>query len=262
MSDKPTIYTACDLEAPIELPYDTVYDAILEGEVDAEHGMMSWGSNYTFLVTISHADNKFLGIYKPRMGERPLWDFPDGTLCQRETGAFVVSEMLGWHLVPPTILREGPRGIGSVQAFINHDPNQHYFTFPENEDFEAIDPQLQKMAIFDVVVNNVDRKGGHCLLDDGRKIWGIDHGLTFHPSNRLRTVIWDYAGQSIADDIMGDIQMLCAKLEDDQDPYTQQLKELISPPELSTMKRRIDRLIQAGIFPMPGAGPNRPWPAV
>ncbi len=262
MSDKPLIYTARDLEAPIELPYETVYDAILEGEVDAEHGMMSWGSNYTFLVTVSHDDNTFLGIYKPRMGERPLWDFPDGTLCQRERASFVVSEMLGWYLVPPTILRQGPRGIGSVQAFINHDPNEHYFTFAEGDAFETINPQLQKMAIFDVIVNNVDRKGGHCLLDEGGKIWGIDHGLTFHPSNKLRTVIWDYAGQSIADDIMTDIQMLCAKLEDDQDPHTQQLIELISIPELSTMKRRIDRLIQSGSFPMPGAGPNRPWPAV
>lgn len=262
MSSKPTIYTAIDLEDPLDLPYETVYDAILDGEVDAEHGMMSWGSNYTFLVTISHDDIKFLGIYKPRMGERPLWDFPDGTLCQRETASFVVSEMLGWHIVPPTLLRDGPRGIGSVQAFINHDPNVHYFTFGEDDNVEKIIPQLQKMALFDVVINNVDRKGGHCLLDESGKVWGIDHGLTFHPSNKLRTVIWDYAGQAIPDAMMHDIQALCAKLETADDPDTQQLKELISAPELSTMKRRIDRLIQSGIFPIPGAGPNRPWPAV
>lgn len=262
MTDKPTIYTALDLEAPIELPYETVYDAILEGEVDAEHGMMSWGSNYTFLVTISHQEAKFLGIYKPRMGERPLWDFPDGTLCQRETASFVVSEMLGWHLVPPTILREGPRGIGSVQAFINHDPNEHYFTFGDDDNAELYSQQLQKMSAFDVIVNNVDRKGGHCLLDEGGKIWGIDHGLTFHPANKLRTVIWDYAGQAIPTDLMNDIQQLCATLEDDQDPNTQQLHELINPRELSTMKNRIDRLMQSGTFPMPGTGPNRPWPAV
>ncbi len=262
MTAKPTIYTALDLEAPIELSYDTVYDAILDGEVDAEHGMMSWGSNYTFLVTISHDDDKFLGIYKPRMGERPLWDFPDGTLCQRETASFVVSDMLAWHIVPPTILRDGPRGLGSVQAFINHDPNVHYFTFNQDDDDAPLLPQLQKMAIFDAIVNNADRKGGHCLLDESGKIWGIDHGLTFHPSNKLRTVIWDFAGQSIDAPIMEDLQALCAKLDDAQDPHTQQLIELLNRSELATMRTRLERLIQNGTFPMPGSGPNRPWPAV
>ena len=262
MSTKPKIYTAIDLEEPLELDYDTVYDAVLDGEVNAEHGLMRWGSNYTFLVTITHEDDKFLGIYKPRMGERPLWDFPDGTLCQRETASFVLSEMLGWHIVPPTILREGPRGIGSVQAFINHDPNEHYFTMQQNANFDKIEAQIHKMAVFDSLANNADRKGGHCLLDEAGKVWGIDHGLTFHPAHKLRTVIWEYAGQDIPAGIMTDIEALCAKLEDEKDPHTQQLKELISQHEMSALKTRVERRVQSGKYPLPGAGPNRPWPAV
>lgn len=262
MSTKPKIYTAIDLEEPLELDYDTVYDAILEGEVKSEHGLMRWGSNYTFLVTITHDDVKFLGIYKPRMGERPLWDFPDGTLCQRETASFVLSEMLDWNLVPPTILREGPRGIGSVQAFINHDPNEHYFTIQQSENFKTIEAQMQQMAVFDSLANNADRKGGHCLLDEADKVWGIDHGLTFHPANKLRTVIWDYAGHDIPASIMIDIEALCAKLEDDRDPHTQQLNTLLNQHEMNALKTRVEHRVQSGKFSLPGAGPNRPWPAV
>ena len=262
MSNKPTIYTAVDLNEPLEMDYDAVYHAVLEGDVNAEHGLMRWGSNYTFLVTITYDKAKFLGIYKPRMGERPLWDFPDGTLCQRETASFLVSEMLCWHIVPPTILRDGPRGIGSVQAFVNHDPEEHYFTFPEHQDALLIEPQIKKMAVFDAIINNADRKGGHCLLDESSRIWGIDHGLTFHPANKLRTVIWDYSGRSIPDAIMADIETLCARLDDGQDPHTQQLVELISSHEMHALKNRVDRLIHSGTFPRPGAGPNRPWPAV
>lgn len=161
MTAKPTIYTAIDLEEPLSLDFSMVLEAIQEGEVQSEQGLVRWGSNYTFIVNICHDDKKFMGVYKPRIGERPLWDFPDGTLCQREAASFLISEMLGWSLVPPTILREGPRGIGSVQAFINHDPNQHYFTFKQiGLDYSKIEPQLQRMAAFDAVANNADRKGG------------------------------------------------------------------------------------------------------
>lgn len=259
---KPTIHTACDLDEPITLDYDTVLDALLDGEVHAEHGMMRWGSNYTFLVTVTHGEHQFMGIYKPRMGERPLWDFPDGTLCQRETAAFVVSEMLDWDIVPPTVLREGPRGMGSVQAFINHDPHDHYFTIRESEIYEVVMKQIQQMAAFDAIVNNADRKGGHCLLDEDQRVWGIDHGLTFHPAHKLRTVIWDFAGHPIAEDILLDLQALCGKLSDETDAGMQQLLELINSHELSAMKTRVDRLVQTGVYPMPGPGPNRPWPAV
>ena len=254
---KPKLHTAKGLEDPICVDYDEAYTALKDGEVLDEHGLMRWGSNYTFLVTIKHDDKSFMGIYKPRMGERPLWDFPDGTLCQRETAAYVLSELLGWSIVPPTVLRNGSRGIGSVQVFIDHDPNRHYFTFDETHI-----PQLQRMAAFDVINNNADRKGGHCLLDEDEHLWGIDHGLTFHPSHKLRTVIWDFAGEVIPDDIIRDLQTLCSVLEDKANPLRDELHQLLRQSELQAMQTRLERLIRARKYPMPGPGPNRPWPAV
>ncbi|MEL6405055.1 MAG: SCO1664 family protein [Chloroflexota bacterium] len=262
MSERPELYTALDFDQPVTLPYNAVYQALCEGEVHAEHGFMRWGSNHTILVTVTHDDNEFMAVYKPRRGERPLWDFPDGTLCQRETASYVVSEMLGWDVVPPTVLRDGPRGIGSVQVFINHDPQEHYFTFRQRDDFESIEDQIKRMAVFDAIVNNVDRKGGHCLIDEVDKIWGIDHGLTFHPANRLRTVIWDYAGKPIDDDVLAKVQTFCGELADKENTRANQLRDLLNEHEYRTMQNRVDRLLQNGTYPMPGPGPNRPWPAV
>ncbi len=254
---KPNIHTAKGLEEPICIGYDEAYTALIEGEVLDEHGLMRWGSNYTFLVTVKHEDNPFMAIYKPRMGERPLWDFPDGTLCQRETAAYVLSEMLAWHLVPPTVLREGPRGIGSVQVFIDHNPNQHYFTFDETQI-----PQVQRIAAFDVIVNNADRKGGHCLLDEDERLWGIDHGLTFHPAHKLRTVIWDFAGEAVPKPLLEDLRKLCTMMEDRSDPLRQQLAELLRGNEMLALQSRLSKFVQSGKYPLPGPGPNRPWPAV
>jgi uncharacterized repeat protein (TIGR03843 family) len=254
---KPKLYTAKSIEEPICLDYDEAYTMLKEGDVLEEHGLMRWGSNYTFLVTVKHKGKAFMGVYKPRMGERPLWDFPDGTLCQRETAAFVLSEMMGWHIVPPTILRQASRGIGSIQVFVDHDPNRHYFTFDETHL-----PQLKKMAAFDAVNNNADRKGGHCLIDEDDRIWGIDHGLTFNAAYKLRTVIWDFAGEPIPDDIMADLQSLCKKLEDKADKWQQELSGLLRKTEYAAMQSRLDKLVQTGKYPLPGPGPNRPWPSV
>lgn len=254
---KPKLHTAKGIEEPICVDYDEAYIALQKGEILDEHGLMRWGSNYTFLVTIKYEEKEFMAIYKPRMGERPLWDFPDGTLCQRETAAYVLSEMLGWHLVPPTVLREGSRGIGSVQAFIDHDPNAHYFAFDETHV-----SQLQYIAAFDAINNNADRKGGHCLLDEDDRIWGIDHGLTFHPSYKLRTVIWDFAGEKIPAQILADMTKFCTILEDEKHPLTQELNQLLRQTEIRAMQARLNKLIQTGTYPMPGPGPNRPWPAV
>lgn len=263
MTTKPTLYTAIDLEDPVAVDFATALEAIRDGEVIDEHGMMRWGSNYTFLVTIIHNDTKFMGVYKPRIGERPLWDFPDGTLCQRETASFLISEMLGWSIVPPTILREGSRGIGSVQAFVNHDPNLHYYTFKEADlDYKKIEPQLKKMAVFDAVANNADRKGGHCIIDENYHLWGIDHGLTFHSVNKLRTVIWDYADEAIPHELMADLQGLCAKLTNHQDSQRQELETLLSQQEMLALQSRLNKLVKIGKYPKPGPGPNRPWPAV
>lgn len=254
---RPDLHTAQTLEISVKLSFEQVLEALEKGEIAGEHGIMRWGSNYTFMVSVTYQERNFLAIYKPRLGERPLWDFPDGTLCQRETAAYLVSEALGWHIVPPTVLREGPRGIGSVQVFIEHDPQQHYFTFEE-----SMTPQLMRMQAFDAVINNADRKGGHCLLDPSKRIWGIDHGLAFHSLHKLRTVIWDYAGKPIPDDLLGGIERFCVQLNDRSSDIVQSLSCLLSDGEMQALRTRVQRLLDNGTYPMPGAGPNRPWPAV
>ncbi len=252
------IHTARALDDPICIPIEDAIEIAEKGEIAEEIGLMRWGSNYTFLVNAILDNTKILAVYKPRQGERPLWDFPDGTLCNRETASYVMSQMLDWYIVPPTFLREGTRGIGSVQLFIDHDPEEHYFTF----DKLRVGNQLERLAAFDAVINNADRKGGHCLIDADEHIWGIDQGLAFNSSYKLRTVIWDFAGKPIPQTILDDLQKLCARIEDKADEFTQQLAELLSDSEMRMLRVRIERLIDSEIYPLPGAGPNRPWPAV
>lgn len=257
MTDQRVLYTARELDEPVTISHAAAVEALHEGCIDTEHGLMRFGSNYTFLVTVEHNDLEFLAIYKPRIGERPLWDFPDGTLCQRETASYVLSEMLGWNLVPPTVLREGPRGVGSIQVFISHDPDRHYFTFDE-----SLEPQTRLMAAFDALANNADRKGGHCLLDEEEHLWGIDHGLTFNAMYKLRTVIWKYSGETFSPRILADMQKLCDQLEDDNNALNQDLRTLLSLPEIQALQSRLRRLLAEETYPEPGPGPNRPWPAV
>lgn len=257
MRPKPLLHTARELDEPFSLPYERAVQALREGRIDVEHGLMRWGSNYTFLVSVEHEAVQFLAIYKPRVGERPLWDFPDGTLCQRETAAYVLSELLEWYIVPPTVLRDGPRGEGSLQIFINHDPNRHYFTFDDEQD-----SQVQRMAVFDTLANNADRKGGHCLLDEDERLWGIDHGLTFHFMNKLRTVIWKYSGEPIPEPLLEDLQALCQRLDRPDNPLRKQLDALLAAREMQALRSRLDTLLHTRLYPEPGPGPNRPWPAV
>ena len=252
------VHTAAALDKPLCIPLDDARRIIEKGIIDDEVGLMRWGSNYTFLVNIVHGDIRLMAIYKPRRGERPLWDFPQGTLCKRETAAYLTSKALGWSIVPPTVLREGTRGIGSVQLFIDHNPEEHYFTF----DKRRIMAQLERMVIFDAIANNADRKSGHCLLDDDEHLWGIDHGLTFNASEKLRTVIWDYSGQPIPSAILSDLEALHQRLSDDEDDYSQSMAELLSRTEMRMLKVRVERLVHSRVFPRPGAGANHPWPAV
>lgn len=252
------IHTARALDDPICIPIEEAIAVVEKGEINEEVGLMRWGSNYTFLVNAILDETNVLAVYKPRQGERPLWDFPDETLCNREAASYVVSEALGWFIVPPTFLRQGTRGIGSVQLFIDHNPEEHYFTF----DKLRVSKQLERMAAFDAVINNADRKGGHCLIDADEHIWGIDQGLAFNSSYKLRTVIWDYAGKPIPQAILDDLEKLCKRFDDDTDKTIQKLSELLSEREMRMLKVRIERLIDSQIFPLPGSGPNRPWPAV
>lgn len=251
MSDLP------DSSASTPISHERVLQVMQNGALDEEYGMLRWSSNYAFLVGIALEDVRLTSVYKPQTGERPLWDFPDGTLCYREYAAFLTSEALGWQIVPPTVLRTGPRGLGSFQFYIDHDPEQHYFTFDE-----ALRPQLQRIALFDALINNADRKGGHCLLDAAGHIWGIDHGITFHSGSKLRTVIWDFANQPVPEALLADVTHLEVLLSDTNSAYRRALDELLAPDEVRAFQRRIRLLLRLGAFPIPGAGPNYPWPPV
>lgn len=234
-------------------------------------GLLPWSSNYTFLVKVTGKigdSSDFVeveAVYKPRRGERPLWDFANGTLCQRELAAFVTSIALDWPIVPPTILREGPHGLGSVQLFIDHDPERHYLTFAGDPAFR---PQLQKIALFDILVNNADRKSGHVLLqteaneDGSDRLWTIDHGICFHTDSKLRTVIWEFAGQPIPDNLLGQVTAFHEALGDAQSETRTQLSSLLTDTELAAMRKRADRLLQDGRFCHPGPGRHYPWPPI
>ena len=236
---------------------ERLLEALQCGEIVEEIGVLRWSSNYTFLLSIQYEDLQVMTVYKPQRGERPLWDFPDGTLCYREVAAFETSCVLGWEIVPPTVLREGPHGIGSMQFFVEHDPEMNYFSFTEE-----MRPQLQRIAVFDHLVNNADRKGGHCLVDRGGHVWGIDHGITFNIDHKLRTVIWDFAGQPIPDRLLADVQRLCSALDDPSSAYHQKLDDLLDPREIATFQRRVQKMLGSGRYPQPGRGPNYPWPPV
>ena len=201
------------------------------------------GSNYTFLVKVHHDGCELQAVYKPSRGEQPLWDFPDYTLARREVAAYLVSEALGWRFVPFTALREdGPFGPGSIQQYIEYDPNYHYFNFT-GEDKARLGPVM----LFDLLCNNADRKGSHVIIEKKtRKMWLIDHGLCFHEENKLRTVIWDYAGQPIPDDLLEALALLPSSpnLPADLQPY-------LSPGEISALLARADALILSGVFPLP-----------
>ncbi len=236
---------------------ERVLQLLAQGELDLT-GLMPDSSNYTFLTEVKDETLSLLAIYKPRRGERPLWDFPRGTLCRREAAAFTVSTALGWNIVPPTVLRDAePHGTGSPQLYIENDPEAHYFALRGKYDEE-----FKRIAAFDILVNNADRKGGHILLGSDGRIWGIDHGITFHTESKLRTVIWEYAGQSIPDELVVDLQSLKERMADANDSLPTLLHELLDKQEIVAFRRRLERLILRSQFPTPGGGRSMPWPPI
>ncbi|MEA3337247.1 MAG: SCO1664 family protein [Chloroflexota bacterium] len=237
---------------------EAALDLLDHGEM-AVRGLLAGSSNYTFLTGISNEQLETLAVYKPRQGETPLWDFPYGTLFQREMAAFLVSEALGWGLVPPTVVRFGPYGKGAVQIFIVANFEQHYFDFIEAPELY---PVLQKIAAFDIVINNADRKGGHTLIDSLGRLWAIDHGVCFHAHPKLRTVIWEFAGQPLPGQLINDLEGLLAQLKPEQELF-QALCVLINDGELSALMRRTEDLLDAAIFPDPDLERRSyPWPLI
>jgi len=221
-------------------------------------GFMPGASNHTLLCQVAEPGD-VAAIYKPRAGERPLHDFPDGTLCQREVAAYEISAFLGWDIVPPTVLREGPLGIGSVQLFVPHDPEEHYFVLVDDPRFHD---ELLRIATFDLIINNADRKGSHILRaeDDGR-LRGIDHGVTFHPLTKLRTVVWDLGRAPIAAAWRADALRLADALGDPSTPVSVTMGALLSEMEIEVLRRRAQAVAELAVLPaMPDHRRPYPWP--
>ena len=231
--------------------------AVLEtGDIEVL-GLVPYASNYTFLARVRTTIGEVDAIYKPVRGERPLWDFPPGTLAAREVAAFLVSELGGFDLVPPTVLREqGPLGKGSLQLFVDHDPDRHYFVLAEErlEDFALL-------AAFDVVVNNADRKAGHVLEDRDGRLWAVDHGVTFHEDPKLRTVIWEFADQPLGSAEMAQLEEVRDLLGEGQQ-LRRDLAALLTPGEAAATLARVNALLSSGKFPKPGGARPLPWPLV
>jgi len=233
----------------------TTTEIIRHGEI-VSYQLAPLGSNYTFVVNIELEGNESLAIYKPRDGEAPLWDFPSGTLYIREYAAYLLSEILGWDIVPFTTIRDGPYGIGSVQQFVEHDPKQNYYTLEE-----GCADQLRVIACFDLVANSTDRKANHLLMGNGGKIWSIDHGLTFHSDMKVRTVIWDFCAESIPEPLLKSLTKLRKQLDSPADSRPSLLKELVTllpQEEVDALKRRLEWVLEERVFPgLPGRNRRR-----
>src|SRR5256885_12226243 len=240
------------------VPNGDVRERLLrEGRIKAR-GLMPDCSNYTYLAHVrGDAGAETVCVYKPAQGEAPLDDFPDGTLGKREVAAYLVSAALNWQVVPLTVYRtDGPMGPGSLQQFIVADVSEHYFTLmPARAD------DFRMMAAFDIIVNNADRKSGHCLLDGDGHIWGVDNGLTFHSLPKLRTVIWEFAGEEVAENLRQDARQLLTELTGG-DGWVRDLRQLISAAELRSLAQRARRFADEGRYPEPTSRWAYPWPLI
>jgi len=234
-----------------------ILEILRKGAIDLQ-GQFTLGSNYTFLVSLQHAESSLQAVYKPRQGEMPLWDFPVESLAAREVAAYLISEALGWELVPPTIIRDGgPFGQGSLQLYIPHNPERNYFSFNPRTI-----QRLKPTALFDLILNNADRKGSHVIQDQDGHIWLIDHGLCFHPLPKLRTVIWDFAGQAIPAELIASLENLLPNLRSSAQ-LRKDLSRLLGREELAALKSRIMHIIKQPVFPKPEPQKRQfPWPLV
>lgn len=246
---------AADVPPSRPLDADTALELVASGEMEVL-GRMPGASNATLLARVTAPDgSELLAVYKPRAGEAPLWDFPDGTLCQREVAAFVLSRALGWPPIPPTTLRDGPYGPGSVQVFVDADFDEHFFTLRQgNAD------RFRAVAAFDAIANNADRKGGHCLLAPDGTIWLIDHGVCFSPQPKLRSVIWDFAGEPLTEGLLADVGRVAGELRSGS--VRTRLLSLLSEREVDATAARADRLARTAVFPHPTGDRPYPWPPV
>ncbi|WP_132994312.1 SCO1664 family protein [Gordonia zhaorongruii] len=266
---------------------DRVIEVLTRGDLTVL-GMIPTASNVTLACRVRDGADEFACVYKPIRGEAPLWDFPDGDLAGREVAAYLVSEALGWHLVPETVMRAD----GPADADLGPGMLQRWISAAEESESDPVDlvpidavpadmlpilqaydetgtlvalahtdsAQLRKLAVFDVVVNNADRKGGHILTDAGGRMYGIDHGICLHTDDKLRTVLWGWAGQPVPDDAAADLTSLAGRLDDADDPLTVRLEALITPAEVAAIADRCRSLVTGGTMPVPPGERAIPWP--
>ena len=265
--------TGSDLRDP------AVLDVLRRGRIEVT-GRIVDASNATLFGTVSADGCTLQCVYKPVRGERPLWDFPDGTLAGREVASYLISEAAGWHVVPPTVLREGPFGPGMVQAWVETGTTEELVDIRSAKKVprgwrgvlrargddgapavlvHADDPRLRAMAVFDVVVNNADRKGGHVLAGDDGRVYGVDHGLTMHVEDKLRTVLWGWVGEELNDEEIEALSKLRAELAGN---LGEELGPHVTLSEIQALTDRVDLVLAVPLFPEPsGYGPAIPWPA-
>ena len=260
-----------------------VLDVLAFGEIEIEGRLMD-ASNMALRGQLELDDIRTRVIYKPVQGERSLWDFPDGTLAARESAAFVLSAVGGWNLVPPTVLREGPLGPGSVQLWVDalEGATQSLVDVVTRAELEpgwlpvfeaqladgtavvvahADRPELASAAVFDAVINNADRKGSHLVLDQSGTLWGFDHGVSCHAEPKLRTVLWGWVGQPLPEAELARLEALSGWLSTARSPLSRTLAGLLSPAEVEAVGRRVAGLLATGRFPQPNSrGPAVPWP--
>ncbi|WP_372352080.1 SCO1664 family protein [Streptomyces sp. KL116D] len=278
------------MSAPERIPARRVStrdpELLARGELHVR-GQIREASNAVLLCTVKDGDREATCVYKPVRGERPLWDFPDGTLAQREVAAYEVSEALGWGLVPPTVLRDGPYGEGMCQWWIDtpeepsdgdgllalvdgEEPGEGWKAIGFAEVAEgrtallvhADDPRLRRLAVLDAVINNGDRKGGHLLVDEEGRLYGIDHGVTFNVEDKLRTLLWGWAGEPLTEEATGALEALRDRLREGE-PLALRLGELITAAELDAVRERVAALLKSGRHREPsGEWPAIPWPPV
>ncbi|MGY1399687.1 SCO1664 family protein [Streptomyces sp. SS10] len=257
-------------------------ELLVRGELTVR-GRIREASNAALYCTVTHEDREAACVYKPVAGERPLWDFPDGTLAGREAAAYEVSRATGWDLVPPTVLRDGPYGEGMCQLWIETGPGAELLALVDGEEPEpgwkaigfaeagegrtallvhADDDRLRRLSVLDAVINNADRKGGHLLPTADGRLYGIDHGVTFNTENKLRTLLWGWAGEPLPEEALDVLK----RLRDALAPsglLTAALTPLITPAEIDATRARVDALLASGTHPEPGTDwPSIPWPPV
>lgn len=233
-----------------EASEERIVELLTSGEMEVL-GLLPYASNATLLARVTDGDLEGMAVYKPRRGERPLWDFPSGTLCLREYAAWVVDRAMGFGLVPPTVLRDGPAGFGAVQLFIEEVTDADPYDL-----LETRADDLRRVALYDVIVNNADRKAGHLVVDTTGRLWSVDHGICFHDEPKLRTVIWAFEGDAIEPALLERVEAL----QRAEDAFGA-LRELLAAAEVDALCARIDRVLRTRTYPSPGPGRHHvPWP--